>query len=507
MLRLRRLSIDTNRENVAFLARNCLVYRPAEFQALNKIEIQQNGRRILAVLNIVDEPGMIAPDELGLAEQAFRQLGLPEGERVEIAPASPAQSLESVRRKIGGAQLTQAEITAIIQDIAASRYSKTEIAAFLIASARFLSADEVLNLTRAMADVGNRLSWADPVVVDKHCIGGIPGNRTSMIVVPIVAAHGLMMPKTSSRAITSAAGTADSMEVLARVDLGIAEMRNVVEKARGCLVWGGHVNLSPADDILISVERPLAIDTQEQLVASILSKKLAAGSTHLLIDIPVGPTAKVRSLSEAIRLRKLFEFVGDRVGLQVEIEFTDGRQPIGRGIGPVLEARDAMAVLANAHGAPQDLKEKSLLLAGRVIDFDPALRGGGGHARAREILESGQALAAMERIIEGQGRNPVRQVPGELTAEIPAPSGGLVTAIDCFRIGRIARLAGAPMDKGAGIDLLAKLGDRVEQGQPLYRIHACFQSDFRFACDLAADSSGYGIDDRGPRGYGTGGAP
>jgi thymidine phosphorylase len=507
MLRLRRLSIDTNRENVAFLARNCPVYRPAEFQALNKIEIQQNGRRILAVLNIVDEPGMIAPDELGLAEQAFRQLGLPEGERVEIAPASPPQSLESVRRKIGGAQLTQAEITAIIQDIAASRYSKTEIAAFLIASARFLSADEVLNLTRAMADVGNRLSWADPVVVDKHCIGGIPGNRTSMIVVPIVAAHGLMMPKTSSRAITSAAGTADSMEVLARVDLGIAEMRNVVEKARGCLVWGGHVNLSPADDILISVERPLAIDTQEQLVASILSKKLAAGSTHLLVDIPVGPTAKVRSLAEAIRLRKLFEFVGDRVGLQVEIEFTDGRQPVGRGIGPVLEARDAMAVLANAHGAPQDLREKSLLLAGRIIDFDPALRGGGGHARAREILESGQALAAMERIIDGQGRNPARQVPGELTAEIPAPSGGWITAIDCFRIGRIARLAGAPMDKGAGIDLLAKLGDKVERGQPLYRIHACFQSDFRFACDLAADSSGYGIDDREPPRYGAGGAP
>jgi thymidine phosphorylase len=497
MLKLRRFAIDTYRENVAFLARNCSTYRPAEFQALNKIEVQQNGRRILAVLNIVDEPGLIGPDELGLAEQAFHQLGLPEGARVQIAPASPPKSLEAVRRKIFGAQLAQAEIETIIHDVAANRYSKTEIAAFLIASARFLSTNEVLDLTRAMANVGNRLSWADSLVVDKHCIGGIPGNRTSMIVVPIVAAHGLTMPKTSSRAITSAAGTADSMEVLARVDLGIAEMRNVVEKARGCLVWGGHVNLSPADDVLISVERPLAIDTQEQLVASILSKKLAAGSSHLLIDIPVGPTAKVRSLTEAIRLRKLFEFIGDRVGLQVEIEFTDGRQPVGRGIGPVLEARDVMDVLANAPDAPQDLKEKSLLLAGRVIDFDPALRGGGGHARAREILESGQALAAMERIIDGQGRNPVRHEPGQLQAEIPAAQSGIVTAIDCYRIGRIARLAGAPMDKGAGIDLLAKLGDKVERGQPLYRIHACFQSDFRFAGDLAAEGSGYQIDERG----------
>jgi thymidine phosphorylase len=491
MLKLRRLAIDTYRENVAFLARDCSLYRPAEFQALSKIEVQQNGRRILAVLNIVDQPGLVAPDELGLAEQAFQQLGLPEGTAVEIAQASPPKSLEAVRKKIAGGKLAAGEIDAIIRDIAGHRYSKMEIAAFLIASARFLATEEVLDLTRAMAAVGNRLQWTEPVVVDKHCIGGIPGNRTSMVVVPIVAAHGLTMPKTSSRAITSAAGTADTMEVLARVDLGIAEMRSVVECAHGCLVWGGHVNLSPADDILISVERPLAIDTQEQMVASILSKKIAAGSTHLLIDIPLGPSAKVRSRQQAIQLRKLFEFVGDRVGLHVEVEITDGSQPIGRGIGPVLEARDVMAVLANDPAAPPDLKEKSLLLAGRIIDFDPALRGGGGHARARDILESGQALAAMERIVERQGRNPTRYPLGELVAEIPAPADGTITAIDCYRIGRIARLAGAPMDKGAGIDLLAKIGDRVKRGQPLYRIHACFASDFRFAHDLASEDCGY----------------
>src|SRR6185312_11552171 len=198
-----------------------------------------------------------------------------------------------------------------------------EIAAFLIGSASFVTSREMLALVHAMAVAGTQLKWPSAVVMDKHCIGGIPGNRTSMIVVPIIAAHGLPIPKTSSRAITSPAGTADTMEVLANVDIDIPRMRDIVARHKGCLVWGGHVNLSPADDVMITVERPLGIDTPEQLVASILSKKLAAGATCLVIDIPVGPTAKVRSGREAARLRKLFEYVGAAVGLQVEVVITD----------------------------------------------------------------------------------------------------------------------------------------------------------------------------------------
>jgi thymidine phosphorylase len=491
MLKLKRIGIDTYRENVAYLSRGCETYRPEEFQALSKIEIFRDGRRILATLNIVDNGGLLAADELGLAEQAFDMLGLPEGSPVEIAQAAAPASLEAVRAKIRGDSLTPSQIDAIIHDIAASRYSKMEIAAFLIASGRFLTTGEVLSLTRSMAAVGNRIDWSERLVVDKHCIGGIPGNRTSMVVVPIVAAHGLPMPKTSSRAITSPAGTADTMEVLARVDLSIAEIKAVIGTARGCLAWGGHVNLSPADDILISVERPLAIDTPEQMVASILSKKLAAGSTHLLIDIPVGPTAKVRHHGAAVTLKKLFEYIADQIGLALEVVVTEAREPVGRGIGPVLEARDVMAVLRNAPEAPADLREKSLLLAGRILDFDPELRGGHGHARARELLDSGQALAAMERIIAAQGASIVEHRLGHLVHEVAAPVDGIVTGIDCYRIARIARLAGAPMDKGAGIDLLRKAGEPVRRGEPLYRIHACVPSDYRFAVELAAEDAGY----------------
>jgi len=495
MLTLRRVGIDTYRENVAYLHRQCEIYRAEGFQALSKVEILgDDHRRILAVVNVVDDESLVPPGELGLSEEALGALGLEVGAAVRIRHAEPPASMEAVRRKIDGERLSADEFLAIARDIAERRYAKMEIAAFLVASGQTgLDRDEVMNLTRAMVAQGQRLEWHEKLVADKHCIGGIPGNRTSMLVVPIVAAHGMLMPKTSSRAITSPAGTADTMEVLAQVELRPELLHDVVRRERGALIWGGTANLAPVDDILISVERPLGVDYPGQMVASILSKKIAAGSTHLVIDIPVGPTAKVRHMRDALALRKLFEYVADRLGLFVQVVVTDGRQPVGRGIGPVLEARDVMQVLQNDPQAPADLRQKALRLAGRVLEFDPDVRGGDGFDIARDILDSGRALAKMRAIIEAQGRQPERYEPGPLVREVCAGRSGVVVSIDNYQMARIARLAGAPMDKGAGVDLLKKLGDHVEQGEPLYRVHASFPADFRFAGALVDRDVGYAI--------------
>jgi len=503
-LKLRRVAIDTYRENVAYLHRECELYRAEGFQALSKVTVSANGTLIYAVLNIVDDVNIVQPDELGLSLQAFAQMNLAPGGLVRAAHAEPAPSMDAVRRKIGGERLTAQDFHSIARDIVSHRYSKMEMAAFLVASGQTgLDREEILDLTRAMTDSGERLSWNEPVVVDKHCIGGIPGNRTSMIVVPIVAAHGMLMPKTSSRAITSPAGTADTMEVLADVNLSPATMHEVARTQRAFLAWGGTARLAPADDILISVERPLGIDYPGQLVASILSKKLAAGSTHLLIDIPVGPTAKVRHMNEALRLRKLFEFAGDRLGLHLEVIITDGSQPVGRGIGPVLEARDAMQVLHNEPGAPNDLRLKSLRLAGRLLEFDPDVRGGYGYAIARDILDSGRALEKMQAIIAAQGQQTTLFKLGKLSFEITAERPGFVTGIDNFQLSKIARMAGAPMDKGAGVDVLKKLGEPVNQGEALYRVYAEFPADFHFAQHLAQQNNGYtlGTESEVPKSY------
>lgn len=497
-LKLRKVAIDTYKENVAYLHRDCPLYHSEGFQALNKIEIKngENKPPVIAVLNIVDDESITAIDELGLSEQIFKQFDVAEGESVSIYHASPPASIQAVHRKIGGHRLNKDDYLNICRDIVANRYSKIEIAAFLVGSAQSgLEREEILYLTQAMVNTGERLDWDEPLVVDKHCIGGIPGNRTTMLIVPIVAAHGMLMPKTSSRAITSPAGTADTMEVLAEVDLPLGKLHSILRHERAFLAWGGTAKLAPADDVLISVSRPLSLDTTGQMIASILSKKVAAGSTHLLIDIPVGPSAKVRSQSHALKLRKLFEYVGDRMGLNVEVVITDGREPIGRGIGPVLEARDVMQILENDPEAPRDLREKSLQLAGRILEFDPDVRGGEGYKLAANILDSGRALEKMQAIIQAQGANTTQFIPGKLKHEVIAPKAGVITAIDNFKMAYIARLAGAPMDKEAGVDLHKKVGDKVNKGDVLYTLHAEFMADFNFSKAASKKSNGYRIGD------------
>ena len=492
-LKARPIALDTFRENVVVLSRDCVAIRPERLAGQRKVEIRAGGHNFLAAPMICDDPAVVSPDEIGLPEPLLHRLHVAPGAWVEIAPARPAGTLDAVRAKVMGETLPLDAYMAIARDLADHRLSDIEVAAFLVACAGFMTADETLDFTRAMVAAGDRLEWDHRMVVDKHCIGGVPGNRTSLIVTPIVAAHGLLMPKTSSRAITSPAGTADTMEVLARVDLSAEEMREVVERCGACVAWGGRMNLSPADDVLISVERPLSIDTPEQMVASILSKKLAAGSRHLVLDVPVGPSAKIRDRRAALKLKKLFEYVGGRLDLSLEVLITEALQPIGRGVGPMLEARDVRAVLASDADAPADLKEKSIRLAGRVLEADPELFGGKGEARARDLLESGAARRKMDEIIAAQGVSPITGGLGHLTHEVRAHRDGVVSSVDCLRIATLARLAGAPTDPGAGLDLLAKAGTRVRAGEPLYRIHASEPSDFGFAVEAAGRDSGVAL--------------
>jgi len=496
-IKIRKVGIDTYRENVAYLHRDCETYRVEGFQALSKIEIRADGKTIFATLNVVDDASIVGCDELGLSEDAFKQLDMEDGSFAYVSQAEPPESMGALLRKINGERLNKDEFKAIVEDIAQHHYSKIELTAFVVATNRGdMDREEVYFLTNAMVQTGRKLNWNESLVVDKHCIGGIPGNRTSMIVVPITAAYGLLCPKTSSRAITSPAGTADTMEVLANVELTFDKMFEIVHEHKSCLAWGGTADLSPTDDVLISVERPLSLDSPAQMVASILSKKIAAGSTHLVLDIPIGPTAKVRSMPEAQRLRRLFEYVAGRMKLSLDVVITDGRQPIGFGVGPVLEARDVMRVLENDPDAPIDLRQKALRLAGRLIECDPDVRGGDGYAIARDILDSGRALSSMNAIIQAQGSKHFdykHPTLGPLKFEVRAPKDGVVTNIDNFQIAKIARRAGAPKVQGAGIELHRKLGDQVKSGDILYTIYSEFPTDFGFAKNLSEKDSAYTI--------------
>ncbi|MCW3478935.1 thymidine phosphorylase family protein [Neisseriaceae bacterium JH1-16] len=479
-LRFRPLGIDTSAEYVVYMHAGCHICRAEGFAAQARLAVSANQRTLIATLNIV-RGDLIGIDEASLSISAQRALGIRAGTILHFSHMPVLASASHVRAKVFGQTLDRAALQAIVDDAVSGRLSDLHLAAFVTACAgERLDLDETTSLTEAMVAVGERLSWDRHPVVDKHCVGGLPGNRTTPIVVAIVTACGLLMPKTSSRAITSPAGTADTMEVLAPVDLDITAIRRVVNQTGGCIVWGGGMQLSPADDVLIRIERPLDLDSDGQLVASILSKKLAAGSERVLIDLPVGPTAKVRDAITAQRLSSRLITVGARLGLQVQVRLTDGRQPVGRGIGPGLEARDLLQVLRCDAQAPQDLAERALDLAGQVLELGDAATPGTGLSLARHTLTSGRAWQQFQAICDAQGG--LRAVPqAPLRHLVLASQAGKVSTIDNRVLARIAKLAGAPQSKAAGVDLLVKLAEPVEQQQPLYAIHAEAPGELQYA--------------------------
>lgn len=495
MLTLKNLPISSFNENLAYVHRDCVAYKVDDLSTLTKIEIHGGVKTVYAFLQVVDDIHLVKPTELALNNEAFKQINLPEGANISVTLSPPPPSLASIKRKIAGNILSSGEYSAIVNDIAARRYSNMDIASFLVSSGSFMSAPEVLSLTEAL--VGEKtIHWDnESIVVDHHCLGGIPGNKTDLIITAIVAAYGLPIPKTSSRSLTSCAGVADTMSVLANVDFDEKTLRNLIAENRGAIACYDGLAIAEANKIISSVERQIGITQQEHIAASILAIKLSAGITHLLVDIPVGPKSRIKSTNEAMRLRKLIEYVGDMLSIEIDAVITDGSEPIGNGVGAVLEARDVMKVLRNKDDAPQDLREKSLFLAGRILEFDPKLRGGQGYMVAKEILNSGRALEVMNKIIHTQGKAPQPQL-GHLTRDIVSNVSGVVEAIDNSRINKIGVWAGAGQYAGAGLDLLKKVGDHVEQGETLYRIHSCNSTDFAFANSVVDGYTGYEISSR-----------
>ena len=490
-LLLKRIGIDTHRESIAFLDDHNPIGDALGLHPMDRIAVSANGRRVLAVLNMV-EGSLVSDGAIGLSNVAFEKLGANDGTCVDVTPAEPPVSVDLLRRMMTGSEISSHNLREIVVDIVEGRYSKVELTAFVaVAAINGLSDNEIMGLTNAMIESGDQLHFDNPIVADKHSTGGVPGNRTTPIVASITAAAGLIIPKTSSRSITSPAGTADTMETLMDVELPIERIYNVVRSEHGCLAWGGALNLAPADDMIIQVEHPLNIDAESLMISSILAKKKAAGATDVVLDIPVGIGTKAETTEKAERLRQRFQNLGSRLGLNIRGLLTDGSQPIGNGIGPVLEAKDVIKVLTNDPAAPRDLREKSLYLAGELLELT-GKPSGEGYKIAEEILTSGRAYNKFERIRELQGR---RESPplGSHSQEIFAKKKGRIHTIRNRIISRAAQLSGAPHNPGAGVYLEKHVNDLVGEGQLLLTIYARSQESLTFATRYWAENSDIGI--------------
>lgn len=433
----------------------------------DRVRIFYGDKQTIAIVNIAR--GYPA-GYVGLYAEISKLLGVKDGDEVDVQYAYTPESLSYVQAKIRGEPLQESQIRAIISDVVEGHLSDAEIAAFVTALyTRGLSMSEIEALSRAMVETGRMLKLERKPILDKHSIGGIPGDKATILVVPIVASAGYTIPKSSSRAVTSPAGTADRVESLCPVNLTIEEIKEVVYKTNGCMVWGGALELAPADDIFIQVEYSLGIDPL--LLPSIMSKKKAIGATHVVIDMPTGRGAKIKTIGEAHSLAHSFIELGEHLEMNIRCAVTFGEQPLGYAVGPALEAREALEAIMGR--GPVDLKEKATELAGILFEMVGL---SGGKAMAEKLLRTGKAEQKLREIIEAQGGNPKIQPEdveiGDKTACLTAEKEGQVLWINNQGIAQVAREAGAPKEKGAGIMLKVKLGDRVKKGDPLLVIHA-----------------------------------
>lgn len=425
---------------------------------------------------------IIKPGHIGLRKESKRY-GIKDGTIIHIRPTPKPKSLDIIKKKLDGVELKKEEIDTLIKEIDQNRLTDVELGA-LVAGIYIegFSERETIHTTKAMVKHGKQITWPQKYIVDKHSIGGVPGNRTTPIIIAIVAAAGLTIPKTSSRAITSPAGTADTMEVFCDVSFTPEEIKRIVNKTNACLVWGGSLDIAPVDDKLIRAEYPLSLDPEGQVIASVLSKKKSAGSKYVLIDIPLGDGAKVSKIEKARNLARKFKHIGEKLDMHIECAITKGDGPIGRGIGPVLEAIDIIEILEGK--GPKDLREKSIELAALMLK----MTGHGSEEKARKILDSGLALKKFNEIITEQNGNPgkdLQKLLGRHKESICADTSGTIEQISNTAISKIARLAGAPKDKGAGVYLYFKKGQKVNKGEKLFDIYAEKKHKLKNALNIA----------------------
>ncbi|OGH17680.1 MAG: hypothetical protein A2868_01895 [Candidatus Levybacteria bacterium RIFCSPHIGHO2_01_FULL_40_15b] len=408
-------------------------------------------------------------------------------------------ALEAIRKKLVGKKLSYKEIYAVMDEIAHDRLGEV-LTTYFVASgySEGFSDEELYYLTRAMVETGEKLHFRG-LVADKHSIGGVPGTRVTIIIVPIIASCGFKIPKSSSRAITTPAGTADAMEVLAPVAFTKKQIYKIVKKTNACIVWGGSINIAPADDEIIKIEEPLLFESYDKIVVSVMAKKAAFGVTHVIIDLPYGKSVKIHRLEDAEVLKRKFQFLGRKFNIKVDALIYKINEPAGNGIGPLLEARDSLKVLEQAEDRPVALEELSLDLAAKLLEL--SLKDTSGDIKetyeknykstrdwARNILVSGKAHDKLSEIIEAQGGNPKIKSsdlkPGEYCSALEAGFNGKVTRIINKNITTVARILGAPHDKKAGMVLNKKTGHEVKKGDELL----CLYSDSKYRLQEALDT-------------------
>lgn len=451
---------------------------------MDKISMMYKGQEI--VLNADVTHKFVKSGQIGLFKDVYKKYGIKENEAVSIHfTQHSSASLEALKKWLNKKRLNQQEIFEIMKDISQNRF--TDILTTYFSSMGFFlpSKDEDLyRMAKAMAEAGEMLHF-DGVVADKHCMGWVPGNETTMIIIPLLTSLGIKMPKTFSKAITTPAATGECVSVLMDISFSKKEIQNLVKKNNCCLIRGGGLDLAPADEKLIKVAYPLSMQSYSRTVVSIMAKKFAMGINHSLIDIPVWPSAKVPDMKTAKRLKKKYEYVGKKLGMKMTVEITDALEPIGAGVGAVLQVREVLRVLQQHEKRPMDLEDKSLHLCAKIIELVGMAKGKEAEKLAYSQLVSWKARKMMQKIIKAQRGDPKVESESmklsKIHYDVIAKTSGKIKNIDLKAVNTTARTLGAPLDLQAGLYLYKKTGDTIKKGEKIYTMYANDEGKIRLA--------------------------
>jgi len=420
------------------------------------------------------------------------------------APTVPIRVVDVIRKKRDGQELTRAEIELLVRGYTRGNIPDYQVAAWLMAGVlRGFTRQETSDLTELMLGSGEVLDLSEftPAKVDKHSTGGV-GDKTSLVLAPLVAAGGLLVPMISGRGLGHTGGTLDKLEAIPgfNVNLSVAEFRHVLGLC-GCSMIGQTEEIAPADrklyalrDVTGTVESPFLI------CASIMSKKLAEGIDGLLLDVKTGSGAFMKGEEQAAFLAELMVATGERMGKRVVALITDMDQPLGQKVGNALEVAEALEVLRG--GGPPDLRQLCLELAAWMFQLGGASDSlSAGRKTAEQMLDSGRALEKFRQMVALQGGDPsVIDDPTKLPRarcrlEVSSPRDGYVTAIECEAIGTACVVLGGgrerkedSVDPSVGIVLHKKVGDAVRCREPLGTVHYNLESRASRARQLIAES-------------------
>ncbi|HBD40344.1 pyrimidine-nucleoside phosphorylase [Clostridium sp. AF37-5] len=416
--------------------------------------------------------------------------------------------VDLIQKKKNGETLTKEEIDFMITDYVAGKIPDYQMSAMLMAIYfNGMENEELAAFTLAMRDSGDLvdLSPIEGIKVDKHSTGGV-GDKTTLIVGPIVAACGVPVAKMSGRGLGFTGGTLDKLESISgfRIDLSAEEFFETVKKT-GISVIGQTGNLAPADKLLYALRDVTAtVDSIPLIAASVMSKKLAAGSDKIVLDVTTGSGAFMKNTRDAKKLAKHMVAIGNHAGKETVAILTGMEEPLGFAIGNNMEVKEAIEVLKG--GGPEDVKEVSVAIAGMMLSLGlENVSHSQGKRMAKKALSSGQAFEKFKEMVQAQGGD-IRYVEhpefferDAFEGEVLAAEDGFLSGMDTEKIGVAAGLLGAGretkdsvIDMSAGIYLKKKIGDTVKKGEPiaicyagtkekLNRGMAMFESSIRYS--------------------------